>query len=336
MVSTCRQVWEDFQSLQIDNFAVLRHSARMAKPALGRGLGALLGGNPLVQPAPAPAVQQPAIPVQAPDNRERVQRIALDKIRPSALQPRKQFSGESLRELADSIREQGIVQPLIVRARGEFFELIAGERRWRAAQLLNLPEVPVITREADDRAVLELALIENLQRENLNAIEEAHGYEQLAEQFQLTQEEISAKVGKSRAVVANAMRLLKLPATLQNYVREGRLSVGHAKVILGLTDEKNQKLAAERVIKDGLNVRQTEGLIAKLLKRGQRKTETDVKTAAVPIGDPHVADLEAKLREVFATKVQLNYAQGKGSLEISFFSDEELERILQILGIRPD
>ncbi|HTV75870.1 MAG TPA: ParB/RepB/Spo0J family partition protein, partial [Candidatus Baltobacteraceae bacterium] len=275
----------------------------MAKPALGRGLGALLGGNPLVQPAPAPAVQQPAIPVQAPDNRERVQRIALDKIRPSALQPRKQFSGESLRELADSIREQGIVQPLIVRARGEFFELIAGERRWRAAQLLNLPEVPVITREADDRAVLELALIENLQRENLNAIEEAHGYEQLVEQFQLTQEEISAKVGKSRAVVANAMRLLKLPATLQNYVREGRLSVGHAKVILGLTDEKNQKLAAERVIKDGLNVRQTEGLIAKLLKRGQRKTETDVKTAAVPIGDPHVADLEAKLREVFATKV---------------------------------
>ena len=308
----------------------------MAKPALGRGLGALLGGNPLVQPAPAPAVQQPAIPVQAPDNRERVQRIALDKIRPSALQPRKQFSGESLRELADSIREQGIVQPLIVRARGEFFELIAGERRWRAAQLLNLPEVPVITREADDRAVLELALIENLQRENLNAIEEAHGYEQLAEQFQLTQEEISAKVGKSRAVVANAMRLLKLPATLQNYVREGRLSVGHAKVILGLTDEKNQKLAAERVIKDGLNVRQTEGLIAKLLKRGQRKTETDVKTTAVPLGDPHVADLEAKLREVFATKVQLNYAQGKGSLEISFFSDEELERILQILGIRPD
>ncbi len=241
-----------------------------------------------------------------------------------------------MRELADSIREQGIVQPLIVRARGDFFELIAGERRWRAAQLLNLPEVPVITREADDRAVLELALIENLQRENLNAIEEAHGYAQLAEQFQLTQEQIAAKVGKSRAAVANAMRLMKLSETIQKYIRDGRLSVGHAKVILGLADEKSQRLAAERVIKDGLNVRQTEGLVAKLQKRGSRKTEADVKTGAVLIGDPHVADLEAKLREIFATKVKLNYIQGKGALEISFFSDEELERILQIIGVRAD
>jgi len=305
----------------------------MAKPALGRGLGALLGGNPpLTQPPPAPTFQQSVSPTPAPDNRERVLRVTLDKIRPSALQPRKEFSDESLRELADSIREQGIVQPLIVRARGEFFELIAGERRWRAAQLLNLPEVPVITREADDRSVLELALIENLQRENLNAIEEAHGYAQLAEQFQLTQEEISAKVGRSRAVVANAMRLLKLPETIQKFVREGRLSVGHAKVILGLADEKNQKLAAERVIKDGLNVRQTEGLVAKLQKRGS-KSAIQPETFAVPAGDPHVADMEAKLREIFATKVQLKYAQGKGSLEISFFSDAELERILQILGV---
>ncbi|HEY5233276.1 MAG TPA: ParB/RepB/Spo0J family partition protein [Verrucomicrobiae bacterium] len=304
----------------------------MAKPALGRGLGALMGGNPLVQPAPAPSIQPPAIPISAQDNRERVLRVPLDKIRPSALQPRKQFSGESLRELADSIREQGIVQPLIVRARGDFFELIAGERRWRAAQLLNLPEVPVITREADDRAVLELALIENLQRENLNAIEEAHGYAQLAEQFQLTQEEIALKVGKSRAAVANSLRLIKLPDVIQKYVREERISVGHAKVILGLADEKNQKLAAERVIKEGLNVRQTEGLIAKLQKRVGKSTPQP-ETVAAPVGDPHVADLEAKLREVFATKVKLNYAQGKGSLEISFFSDAELERILQILGV---
>ncbi|HTX22935.1 MAG TPA: ParB/RepB/Spo0J family partition protein [Candidatus Aquilonibacter sp.] len=304
----------------------------MSKPALGRGLGALLGGNPSVQPAPAPAIQPPATSVPAPDNRERVQRVPLDKIRPSPLQPRKEFSEESLRELADSIREQGIVQPLIVRARGDNFELIAGERRWRAAQLLNLPEVPVITREADDRAVLELALIENLQRENLNPIEEAHGFAQLAEQFQLTQEEISAKVGKSRAVVANALRLLKLSPGIQNFVREGRLSVGHAKVILGIADEKNQKLAAERVVKEGLNVRQTEGMVAKLQRRGARSKEQGA-SVATPIGDPHVADLEAKLREVFATKVQLHYAEGKGSLEISFFSDEELERILQVLGV---
>jgi len=305
----------------------------MAKPALGRGLGALLGGSSLTQAAPA--VQQSAIPIPAPDNRGRVLRVPLNKIHPSALQPRKQFSEESLRELADSIREQGIVQPLIVRVRGDFFELIAGERRWRAAQLLNLPDVPIITREADDRSVLELALIENLQRENLNAIEEAHGYAQLAEQFQLTQEEIALKVGKSRAAVANSLRLIKLPDVIQKYVREERISVGHAKVILGLADEKGQKLAAERVIKEGLNVRQTEGLVAKLQKRGG-KSAPQPETVATPAGDPHVADLEAKLREVFATKVKLNYAQGKGLLEISFFSDAELERILQILGVKPE
>jgi len=308
----------------------------MAKPALGRGLGALLGGNPvLTQPAPAPAatVSQPVVLSPAPDVHERVQRVPLDRIRPCSLQPRKNFSAEALRELADSIREQGIVQPLIVRERGGQFELIAGERRWRAAQLLQLPEVPIIVRQADDRAVLELALIENLQRENLNAIEEAHGYEQLAGQFQLTQEEIAVKVGKSRAVVANAMRLLKLPQVVQNFVREGRLSVGHAKVILGLADEKNQKLAAERVIKQGLNVRQTEGLVAKLQKRGPLKSALQPEMVAPPGTDPHVAKLEDRLREKFGTKVQLRYAEGKGAVEISFFSDVELERILQILGV---
>jgi ParB family chromosome partitioning protein len=311
----------------------------MSKPALGRGLGALLGGNPvLTQPATAPAapVSQPVVLPPAPDLLERVQRVPLDRIRPCSLQPRKDFSAEALRELADSIREQGIVQPLIVRERGGHFELIAGERRWRAAQLLQLSEVPIIVRQADDRVVLELALIENLQRENLNAIEEAHGYEQLAGQFQLTQEEIALKVGKSRAVVANALRLLKLPQVIQNFVREGRLSVGHAKVILGLTDEKKQKLAAERVVKQGLNVRQTEGLVAKLQSRDSRKLAIKPETVAAPGADPHVADLEARLREVFATKVQLHYAEGKGTVEITFFSDEELERILQVLGIHAD
>ena len=308
----------------------------MAKPALGRGLGALLGGSPVLTqpaPAPAPAAAPPVIPPPAPDTRERVQRVPLDRIRPCPLQPRKDFSAEALRELADSIREQGIVQPLIVRERGGFFELIAGERRWRAAQLLQLAEVPIITREADDRAVLELALIENLQRENLNAIEEAHGYEQLAGQFQLTQEEIAVKVGKSRTVVANAVRLLKLPPVVQNFIREGRLSVGHAKVILGIADEKKQKLAAERVIKEGLNVRQTEGLVAKLQARGSHKSGLKPESVAAPGSDPHVANLEDRLREKFGTKVQLRYAEGKGSVEISFFSDEELERILQILDI---
>ncbi|HEV2331007.1 MAG TPA: ParB/RepB/Spo0J family partition protein [Verrucomicrobiae bacterium] len=304
----------------------------MSKSALGRGLGALLGG-PLTPPAPAASPTQPAAAPAVVDSRERVQKVPLDKIRPSAFQPRKQFSDESLRELADSIREQGIVQPLIVRPRGDFFELIAGERRWRAAQLLKLGEVPVIAREADDRTVLELALIENLQRENLNPIEEALGYSQLSNQFDLTQEEISAKVGKSRAVVANALRLLKLPATIQDFVRQGQISTGHAKVILGLADEKSQTIAAQRVVQESLNVRQTEGLVSKLLLPRDKDPLSKAATTAAPAGDPHVMDLEGQLRDMFATKVKLNYAQGKGSLEISFFSDAELERILQVLGI---
>ena len=321
--------------LHIDKEAFLRHSAGMAKPALGRGLGALLGGSPSVgQPAPALSPHIPA-PDPAPGLHERVQRVPLNRVQASTLQPRKNFSEESLRELADSIREQGIVQPLIVRERNGLFELIAGERRWRAAQLLQLAEVPVITREADDRTVLELALIENLQRENLNAIEEAQGYAQLAEQFQLTQEEIALKVGKSRTAVANATRLLKLPAVVLGYVREGRLSVGHAKVILSLEEDSSRKLAAERVIKEGLNVRQTAGLVTKWLARPAAKTVTP-ETVAPPTGDPHVARLEDKLREKFGTKVHLRYSQGKGAVEIAFFSDEDLERILQLLDVRAD
>lgn len=306
----------------------------MSKPALGRGLGALLAGSPSSASAPtAPLVSAPTA-VAPLDSRDRVRRVALDKIRPSPLQPRKEFAAEALRELADSIREQGIISPLVVRERNGYFELIAGERRWRASQLLNLTEVPVITREADDRSVLELALIENLQRENLNPLEEALGYAQLAEQFQLTQEQIATKVGKSRAVVANALRLLKLPAQVQTFLREARISVGHAKVILGLADGELQSLAAERVIKDGLNVRQTEGLVAKLGTR-THKSGGEKSRAIVPV-DANIGRLEQKLREKFGTKVQLKYVHGKGALEICFFSDEELQRVLEILNVSAD
>ncbi|MCX6896505.1 MAG: ParB/RepB/Spo0J family partition protein [Verrucomicrobia bacterium] len=312
----------------------------MAKPALGRGLGALLGGNaPVVRPPTPPANPvAPASAAPAPvvaDNRERVQQIPLARIRPCAFQPRKDFSAESLRELADSIREQGIIQPLIVRQQDDHFELIAGERRWRASQLLQLAEVPVIVRTADDRAVLELALIENLQRENLNPIEEAAGYSELVEKFSLKQEEVAQKVGKSRTVVANALRLLKLPASVQTAVRDGRLSVGHAKVILGLATEKLQKTAADRVLKEGLNVRQTEQLVAKLANRAAGIVTSPAKITPLAT-DTHVADLENKLRERLGTKVQMRYAAGKGSVEISFYSDAELERILQLLGVKAD
>ena len=322
----------------------------MAKPALGRGLGALLGGSPAIASsaplAPSPAITHstttmPAVPATVPHtvipapasiSRDAVRRVPVAQVKPCSFQPRKDFPPEALRELSDSIREQGIVQPLIVRPMGNNFELIAGERRWRAAQLAGLTEVPVIVRDADDRAVLELALIENLQRENLNAIEEALGYAQLVSQFQLTQELVATKVGKSRAVVANALRILKLPSEVQNFIRDGRLSVGHAKVILSLANPIQQSEAAERVIKEGLNVRQAEGLIAKLQSR-------DIKPKAAKVSlptDAHVANLENKIRERLGTKVSLRYAKGKGSVEISFYSDAELEGVLQALGVNAD
>ena len=323
----------------------------MAKPALGRGLGALLGGSPAIgnfaPVAPSPAITHstvttpggvPAtvphtvIPAPAAVSRDAVRRVPVGQVKPCSFQPRKDFPPEALRELSDSIREQGIVQPLIVRPMGNNFELIAGERRWRAAQLAGLTEVPVIVREADDRAVLELAMIENLQRENLNAIEESLGYAQLVSQFQLTQELVATKVGKSRAVVANALRLLKLPSEVQNFIRDNRLSVGHAKVILGLANPIQQSEAAERVIKEGLNVRQAEGLIAKMQSRD---TKPKAPKVSLPT-DAHVANLENKIREKFGTKVSLRYAKGKGSVEISFYSDAELEGVLQALGVNAD
>ncbi len=310
----------------------------MSKSPLGRGLGALLGGNSPNSKTPAAVTPSSLTAAGAVEETgERVQRVALARIRACPFQPRKEFAPEALRELADSIKGQGIIQPLLVRERDGCYELIAGERRWRAAQMAGLAEVPVIIREADDREVLEMALIENLQRENLNPIEEAQGYEELIRQFQLRQEDVAVKVGKSRAVVANALRLLKLDPELQGYLREGRLSVGHAKVILGLDEPLIQKLAAERIIKQGLNVRKTEELVDRLLNKPQSGGTIRAGTRNLNADpDAYVTDLENKLQERLGTKVQLRYRQGKGALEIRFFSDEELERLLEIVGVRVD
>jgi ParB family chromosome partitioning protein len=328
----------EMQRIQFENFTFYRKAFAvsfgfMAKPVLGRGLSALLGGAG--SPArPAENVLQAPLPA-AVEPGEQVRRAPVARVRPCPLQPRKDFSPESLQELADSIKEQGIVQPLIVRPQGDGFEIIAGERRWRAAQMAGLTEVPVIVRQADDRAVLEMALIENLQRENLNAIEEAQGYAQLIGQFQLTQEQAALKVGKSRTVVANALRLLKLAPGLQAFVRSGRLSVGHAKVILGLASPEEQELAAQRVLKKSLNVRQTEELVSALQKKsGEQNGE---KTRPVLQGqDAHLAAVQNKIQERFGTKVVLRYLQGRGAVEIKFFNDDDLERILKVAGIEMD
>jgi ParB family transcriptional regulator, chromosome partitioning protein len=295
-------------------------------------LGALLGGSAAPAIAPSPA----AVATPAPSAHNTVDMVELTRIQPCSFQPRKDFSQESLQELADSIREQGIVQPLIVRRAGDRFELIAGERRWRAAQLAGLSRVPIVVREADDRTVLELALVENLQRENLNPMEEAQGYAQLIEQFQLTQEQAAVKVGKSRALVANALRLLKLSEEVQAYLRHGQLSVGHAKVILGVSNAEDQNYIAQRCLKDGLSVRQVEDYVAHY-QGGDARHAGGPRAKATPAArDANVESLESRLREKLGTKVTLRYRKGKGSLDIRFFSDEELERVLAILGVAAD
>lgn len=312
----------------------------MSKPALGRGLGALLGGGGRPS-APPPAAlapvtpTPPATPVAPVPAGNGVRKVPLDRVVPSPLQPRRDFTEESLRELADSIREQGIIQPLVVRVVGDRLELIAGERRWRASRLAGLTEVPVIERVATDREVLELALIENLQRENLNPLEEASGYAQLQSQFSLTQDQVAQKVGRSRAAVANALRLLKLAPQLLESLRTGQLSVGHAKVLLGLPDHPLQVSAAEQVRQRGLSVRQTEELVTQLLA----PKPASPTSASAPVSntrDPHVVDVENRLRERLATKVGLRYRAGRGAIEIRFASDDELNRVLEVLGIQID
>ena len=311
----------------------------MPKPVLGRGLSALLGDSGSATASAEPVVTTiPAVSEQTTEW-EQVERVAIERVRPCPFQPRKDFPEESIQELSDSIKQQGIIQPLVVRRQGDIFELIAGERRWRAAREAGLFEVPIIVREADDRTVVELALVENLQRENLNPIEEALGYTELVQQFDMTQEMVAEKVGKSRASVANALRLLKLAPEIQSHLRNNRLSVGHAKAILGVTAHEQQLRVCERVLRDNLTVRQAEKFIREL-----SSSPSDAESGETGVGggdsnyvrDANIVDLEGKLQERFASKCLLRYRKGKGAVEIRFFNDEDLERILQILGVEAD
>lgn len=292
----------------------------MAKQALGKGLGALINKR-VANPAPQEELG------------ERVQNLPLSNVVPSPLQPRKEFGGEQLQELVESIRERGIIQPLIVRLVGKTHELIAGERRWRAANELGLPEVPVIIREASDRDVLELALIENLQREGLNPIEEAIAYERLHNDFSLTQEEISRRVGKSRASVANAMRLLDLASDVQSLLKHGRITVGHAKVLLSLKNHEEQKLLADQIVRKSLSVRIAEQLAAQQhLKEGRTKPgqgKAPVKnepTAAVK-------RVENLLTHHLGTRVALHHGEKKGHIHIEYYGSDDLNRLLGMLGL---
>lgn len=293
----------------------------MAKSALGKGLGALIG----TRPAPTLAVQLAAV-----EPGEKVQQISVDQVVASPLQPRKEFAAEALQELVDSIRQHGIIQPLIVRMVEGKHELIAGERRWRAAQAVGLTQVPIIVREASDRDVLELSLIENLQRADLNPIEEAHAYARLAGEFDLRQEDIATKVGRSRAAVANAMRLLDLHEQVQGWVTQGLLSVGHAKVLLGLKAQEEQLAVAETILRRTATVRDAERMVARQLGMTRpRKRQTGAATATPAT----FADLQDRLQQHLGTRVTLHHGEKRGRIEIEYYGSDDLERVLTAMGL---
>jgi ParB family chromosome partitioning protein len=296
----------------------------MAKPALGKGLGAL------IKKSVAPPTPEAAI---TPDDFKRVRDVPLDMVVPSPLQPRTQFIESPLDDLMESIRQHGIIQPLIVRPVDGKLELIAGERRWRASKKLGLATVPVIEREASDRDVLEMALIENLQREDLNPMEEAAGYVRLAEEFTLKQDEIAARVGKSRASVANAMRLLGLHSDVQLLVAQARLTVGHAKAILSIKDQDTQLLVADRIIRGTLTVRATEKLVQTFLNDGPQESGEAKKAPAARELDIHVRAITNRLREHLATHVAIQHSSKKGKIEIEYYGDDDLQRLIELLGL---
>lgn len=297
----------------------------MAKQALGKGLGALISKS-----AGAPAAGN-AVPAPIPlEPGEMVKKVPLGEVVPSPLQPRKEFAPEQLSELMDSIREHGIIQPLIVRMVAGKYELIAGERRWRASRELGLKEVPVIARVASDKHVLEMALIENLQREGLNPIEEAQAYARLSKEFNLRQEDIAQRVGKNRATVANAIRLLDLPASLQKHLSEGRLSTGHAKVLLGLKKVEDMEAAAEVVLAKSLTVRATEKLVESILNPPALKPPPTDQTSEMKIA---LKAIEHKLTRHFATAVSVHHGEKKGRLEIEYYGVDDLNRLLSSMGI---
>ncbi|MCX7794132.1 MAG: ParB/RepB/Spo0J family partition protein [Thermodesulfovibrionales bacterium] len=274
------------------------------KTALGRGIEALL-----------------------PEKAEEVIKLDIDRIIPGDHQPRKVFRDESLNELAESIKEKGIIQPVIVTRQGDgTFKLIAGERRLRAAKLAGLKKIPAIIKDLASRDALEIALIENIQREDLDPIETALAFERLKKDFHLTQEEIAKKVGKDRASVANYLRLLVLPEEIKERLHEGSLSFGHAKAILGIEDRSLQVEVARKIIKEGLTVRQTEELVKKLSSREHKQSKKKV------LKDPSISTLEERLKKTLGTPVRIIHRGKRGRIEITYNSLEEFDRLLDLLS----
>lgn len=277
----------------------------MSKKRLGKGLQALI-----------PSVE---------DENQGVTEININRILPNPHQPRRDFDDEKLEELAASIREHGVIQPIIVRENGDMYELVAGERRWRAAKKLGHTTIPAIIKEYTDGEVMEIALIENLQREDLNPIEEAAAYKQLMEEFGLTQDELSKKIGKSRSLIANSIRLLNLPAEIQELLEKGAITTGHARSLLSLDDKGMQMELARRIIEEGLTVRDIERIVKKAVVEKDKKTKKAPETK-----DPLLLDIEERLKMVLGTQVRIKNGRNKGKIEIEYYSGEDLERIIEI------
>ena len=282
----------------------------MNRKALGRGLGALLSTDSTVDLGAEPS------------------EVDLNSITPGPMQPRTSFDEAALDRLADSIKTHGVVQPLLVRRRGEGFELIAGERRWRAAKMAGLERVPILVRDVPDKDLLEIALIENIQREDLNPIEEAQAYKRLIENVGLTQEALATRVGRDRSYITNYLRLLRLPDDLQQLVKDGQLSTGHARTILGVSQEDLQRKLARQVIEQGLSVRATEQLVQ------QSATDRPPRAPRVQQAvDPNIRAAETKLRRALGTQVRIIQlgTEGHGRVEISFYNTRDLDRIYELL-----
>lgn len=304
----------------------------MPRNALGKGLSALIREPELPSAAPQPSSAisvtpsgAAAAPARAVEAAGAVLQVDIDLIEPSPYQPRTRFAQAALEELAQSIRSTGIIQPLVVRRRGQRYQLLAGERRWRAAQLSGMHRVPAVVQDVPDEKALEITLVENLQREDLNAIEQAHAFERLIDEFHLTQEEAAARTGKDRVTVANALRLLKLEPSIRELVEEGRVSAGHARALLSIDDVNLRLHLARRAAKGSLTVRQIE----RLATRTKRRT-----TQSAPVAlDPNTRAALDELQRVLGTRVTINPCskQRPGQLIVEYYNDGDLDRLYQII-----
>ncbi len=281
----------------------------MERKALGKGLSALI----------------PEKTVEEAVHKEEIVYVQSEQIKPNPFQPREDFNQQSIEELAQSIKEKGVIQPLLVRRRGDNYELIAGERRLRAANSLGLKEIPIIVRNVTDQDSLELALIENIQREDLNPIEEAHAYQHLLDKFNVTQEKISEVLGKARVTITNTLRLLKLPHEIQEEMKKGRISFAHGRALLEIEDANHQRRLAQDIIAKGLSVRELESLI--------KTSRPKVFKRKIGAGsrEPIVAILEEQLQHALATKVRISKRKKRGHINIEFYSQEDLERIVNVV-----